>query len=114
MEIDKNNSKELYIFILIIIITIIVFSYIILGVTGIRVAFGIILVSLPFYLILNNFSLTQGEKFVFSILMGLTIFSSLVYILGFVISFRVAIAVIFVLLIGISIVIRRYKSKNKN
>lgn len=105
----KNNDlRELMVFLFIILLVIIVFSFALFSFTGIRVVFGIIFISFPFYLILNNFELNQGEKFVFSVLMGLTLFSSLVYILGLVISFRISIFVVFVFLIAAAFIIKRF------
>ena len=75
-----------------------VFSFVLFGITGIRVVLGIVFVSLPFYFILNNFKLEEGEKIIFSILLGLTIFPSMVYLLGFLISFRLSIIIVFAVL----------------
>lgn len=102
----SNESKELMVFLLITVLIALVFSYILFGVTGIRVVLGIIFISFPFYLMLNNFELTEGEKFVFSILLGLTIFPSLVYIFGLVISFRIAIIITFVVFLSLAIIIK--------
>lgn len=93
---------------------ILIFSFTLFGITGIRIVFGIVFISLPFYLILNKFKFSQGEKFVFSILLGVTIFPSLVYLLGLIISFRIAIAVIFVILISLAIVLNKYKKFKEN
>jgi hypothetical protein len=79
------------------------------GITGLRIVFGLVFISVPFYLILNKFKLPEGEKFVFSFLLGITMFPSLVYLLGLVISFRMAIALVFVFLMGIAIALRKYK-----
>lgn len=102
----QDESKQFIVFLSIVAVAILVFSFILFGLTGTRVAFGIFFAALPFYLILNNFELGQGEKIVFSLLLGLTIFSSLVYILGFFISFKVSIFIIFALLIAIAYTIR--------
>lgn len=99
------------VFLLIAVLIALVFSYILFGVTGIRVILGIVFISFPFYLLLNNFELTEGEKSVFSILLGLTIFPSLVYLLGLVISFRIAIITIFIVLIILVFILRQYKSR---
>ena len=72
---------------------------------------GIIFASIPFYLLLNISKLGEGEKFVFSILLGLTMFPSLVYILGLIISFKLAIAAAFIFLTGTAILLWRNKPK---
>ena len=110
MKLNKEFA-ELAVFSSIMLLIALVFSYILFGIAGIRVALGIIFISLPFYLLLNNFELAEGEKLVFSILLGLTIFPSLAYLLGLVVPFRIAIASVFVLLIAIWLLLRKYKSK---
>ena len=107
----KNETRELIVFVLIVLLAAATFSYMLFGITGIRVVAGIAFMSLPFYTFLNRFELTEGEKFVFSILLGLTIFPSLVYIFGLVISFRIAIAAAFIAFISIAIISIKYKSK---
>ena len=107
----KNETKELIVFVLIVLLAAATFSYMLFGTTGIRVVAGIAFISLPFYIFLNRFELAEGEKFVFSILLGLTIFPSLVYILGLVVSFRLAIAAAFISFISISVISSKYKSK---
>lgn len=102
---------ELAIFSLIILLAALIFSYALFGMTGIRVVLGVIFVSVPFYLVLNNFELAEGEKFVFSILLGLTIFPSLAYLLGLVVSFKISIVVAFVVFIIIALALRKYKPK---
>jgi len=109
----KNEAKELIVFVIIVMSAAAILSYALFGTTGIRVVAGIALMSLPFYILLNRFELTEGEKFVFSILLGLTIFPSLVYILGLVAPFRFGIAVSFFVFICISIAVARYKSKKR-
>ena len=84
-------------------IVITIFSFVMFGITGIRVVFGIILLSSPFYVMLGSLKLTEGEKYVFSVLLGLTIFPSLVYLLGLVISFKIAIFAVFAALMGMAI-----------
>lgn len=109
----SNEQKELLVFLLITILLALSFSFALFGVIGARVALGIIFISFPFYLVLNNFELAEGEKFIFSVLLGLTIFPSLVYLLGLVMSFRIAIAVAFIALVGIAIIHGRYKLKTQ-
>ena len=75
------------------------FSYALFGITGARVVLGILFISSPFYLILSRVRLDEGEKLVFSVLMGLTLFPSLAYALGLVMSFRIGILVVFAALV---------------
>jgi len=103
----NDEFKQFIVLFSVILITVLAFSYLMFGAVGVRVVLGIIFISLPFYLILNKFELTDGEKFVFSILLGLTIFPSIVYLVGLVISFRLAIAITFVILLAAFIAIQR-------
>lgn len=96
----SNGQKEIAVFSSIILLACLIFSFMLFGITGMRVVLGIAFVSMPFYLILGNFGLNEGEKFVFSVLLGLTILPSLAYLLGFIIGFRLSIAITFVLLMA--------------
>lgn len=114
MDLKINESKESIAFLSIIIVAIIAFSFVLFGITGVRVVLGIVLISLPFYFILRRFELSEGEKYVFSALLGLTIFPSLVYVLGLVISFRIAIAITFITFVGVAIALWKYKHSKKH
>ena len=86
--------------------------FFILGITGLLVALGLMVGYIfVFYLILNNFELDMSEKIVFSLFIGIGIFPSMVYLLGLVISFRIAIAVTFVLLIFIGYLMKKQLKK---
>lgn len=111
MEI-KIKDKEFAIFLVICLSVILLFSFIVFGMAGLRVALGILFASLPFYFILNNFALGQGEKFVLSFLSGLTIFPSLAYLLGLLVSFRMSIFIIFIFLIAVAILVWKFKRKS--
>lgn len=108
----KNETKGLIIFVLIVLLAAAIFSYLLFGITGIRVVAGIAFMSLPFYIFLNRFELGEGEKFVFSILLGLTIFPSLVYLFGLVISFRLGIMLSFIVFLAAAF-LPKYKQKRK-
>ena len=103
----SSETKELIAFASVILLVVLAFSYYFFNITGIRVVLGIIFVSLPFYFILNNFNLEEGEKFVFSLVFGITIFPSLVYALGFLISFKISIFIIFVVLLLVGYLVRK-------
>ncbi len=96
----------------VILILIALFSFIFLGFIGFKVIFGILLVFfLPFYLILRNFNLSRGEKVIFSFFIGVGIFPAIVYWLGVFISFKLAIAITFVLLVLVAVLVKRLKKK---
>lgn len=103
--------KELLAFSSIIVLTIGIFSFVIFGITGIRVFVGIIIISIPFYLILSNFELSESEKLIFSILLGLTIFPSLVYLFGLLTSFRISMVLVFAFFIIAALILKKYKNK---
>ena len=88
------------------------FSFAIFGITGLRVVFGIVFVSAPFFFILTNFGLGEAERFVFSVLMGITVFPSLVYLLGILISLRMAIIIVFAILIALHFAIRKFRRRH--
>ena len=110
----SNDSKELIVFLSIIAVVIAIFSFALFGITGVRVFIGIIFMSLPFYLLLDNFKITPGEKFVFSIILGITILPSLAFLLGFVISFRLAILAVFIVLVIAAVTLKKYKKSKKS
>jgi len=95
---------------MIILILIALFSLIFLGFTGFKVIFGMLLVFfLPFYLILDNYDLSRGEKVIFSFFIGVGIFPAIAYWLGIFMPFRMAILITFVLLIITAYLIRRFR-----
>lgn len=111
----NSNKKELAFFCGFVSLIVLIFSFALFGVTGARVALGIVFASFSSYLIIGNFELEEGEKFVFSILIGLTTFPSLVYIFGLYFSFRMSIIITFLVFIAAAFVLTKYKpSKNKN
>ena len=84
-------------------------SFAILGFTGLRTVLGIIIVIfLPFYLILDNLSIDQGEKVLFSFFISITVFPSLVYWLGFIVPFKMSIFVIFIALLVAAYTIKKF------
>jgi len=86
--------------------------FFILGITGLMVALGFMIGYIfVFYLLLNNFELDMSEKIVFSFFISIGIFPSIVYLLGLMMSFRIAIAVTFILLIFIAYLIKKLKKK---
>lgn len=105
----KIKDKGFAAFLAACLLVILLFSYFIFGIAGARTVLGIVFVSLPFYFMLNNFNLEEGEKFIFSLVLGITVFPSLVYALGFLISFKISIIVVFVLLIIIAFIANKLK-----
>lgn len=107
----NSETRESIALISVIAAALLVFLFTLFGLVGMKVALGILVVSFPFYLILSNFRLDFGEQFIFSLLLGLTIFPSLAYILGFFISFKIAIFIVFALLTGASFLLRHKLKK---
>lgn len=90
-----NETKESLIYMTFILLAVAAFFLIFFGITGLRVFLGILFMAFPFYLILRKFNLEEGERIIFSILIGITIFPSLAYIFGFMASFRISIVLSF-------------------
>lgn len=92
-------------------IVVILFFTILFGLTGAKLILGIsILLFLPIYLILNNFDLKPEEKIIFSIFLGLGIYSSFVYILGLLFnSIGIAVIVTFILLLIVAFLVRKFR-----
>ena len=114
MNLKNNDLKDIVAFLSVVLLAMLIFSFVLFGITGVRVMLGIIFISAPFYFTLNNFELNEGEKSVFSALLGLTIFPSLAYILGLVMSFRIAIAATFIVFVGIAITLKKYNHFKKS
>ena len=96
----------------IILIVISVFSFLILGFTGLRTVLALLAAMfLPFYLILNNFDMAQSEKFAFSFFIGIMLLPSLVYWLGFVVSFRISILIVFAVLLAAAYLIKKFRRR---
>ena len=87
---------------------IIIFSFAALGITGARTIIGsLLLFFIPCYLLLNKVGLPADEKIIFSFFLGIGLFPSLVYYLGFFVGVRKAIIVVFVILLVMGIIINR-------
>ena len=106
-----NELKELLAFLAITAIIICIFLTFYFGLAGLKVFAGIMLASLPFYIFLNNINLAQGEKFALSLVLGITLFPSFAYLLGFFMSFRMSIAIVFIILTAISALLAYMKSR---
>lgn len=110
----SSESKQKILFYSAVILVGLGFLYYLFGMTGARVGFGIIFVSLPFYILLGAFNLSEGEIVVFSVLAGFTLFSSVVYLLGLAISFRISILIAFFMLMAIALVVRKFFGRKKD
>lgn len=78
---------------------------------ALTIAGFIMLFILPFYLILSIFDFEVTEKIIFSIFLGIGIVSTLVYYLGLVISFRIAILIVWLTILFIGFLIWHLGSK---
>ena len=93
-------------------IVVLAFFYLILGLEGMMSVLGIFLLFIvPMYLILDNFNLEQDEKLIFSFFIGVGILPSFAYWTGLFISFKMAIAISFIILIIAGFLIKGYKGK---
>ncbi|MBS3105497.1 hypothetical protein J4234_04525 [Candidatus Woesearchaeota archaeon] len=93
---------------------VILVSFAMLGLAGLRTMLGIIIVMfLPFYLILDNLGMEQREKIFFSFFISIILFPSLVYWLGFVAPFKISIFVIFAALLIAAYTIKKFSKRER-
>ena len=97
-----------------ILILIILYSFLVLGFTGLKTILGLLIVMfLPVYAIFNNFNLEPGEKAIFSFFTTIMLFPSLVYWLGFIVPFKIAIFAVFAVLLSIGLAIYKFRKKKE-
>ena len=108
-ETKSENNVLLGIMLVLIVLS----SYLMLGLAGARTVLGMmIVVFLPFYLIFNNFNLSQAEKITFSFFVSIAIYPSLAYWLGFIVPFRISVLAVFILLIILSFALKKFRKKS--
>lgn len=107
MKVDKN----LLTFAGICLVVTLVFATWLFGMTGARMVLALVVVSAVFYYILSNFSFSQGELTVFSLLLAVTVYPSLVYLLGLVLPWSFALIAVLVLLVAVGFGIRKLGSR---
>lgn len=96
-------------------IAVIAFYFLILmGFTAMRTVLGLAVMFIPFYFIFDNFDLNHKEKIAFAFFTAIAIYPSLVYWIGFVTGFRMAIVVSFVLAMAVGYGVRRINGKKQN
>jgi len=93
---------------------VLIFFMVLFGTTGWFVVLGMFLLFfLPAYLVIKNLDLTQIEKIFYSFFIGWGLFPTLVYYIAILFSsIRIAIAVSFVLLMGVAAYFNRDWLKN--
>lgn len=90
-----------------------VLCFLLLGFVGLRTVVGFfILMIAPLYLIFSALNCSELEKIAFSFFTGITLVPSLVYWLGFVVPFKIAIFLVFLALIGVGITLRKIQKNN--
>ena len=98
----------------VIVVLITLWSLVVLGFIGFRTILGfLIIMFLPFYIILSNFEFIQEEKVIFSLFLSITFYPSLVYWLGFIIPFKISVFVVFIILLAIFCIIKKFYKKSK-
>ena len=108
MDIEK---KEFYTTSGIVFIALAIFLSVLFGFSGLKISIALLVIILPFFMLLDGFDIHQGEKAVFGTAMGVTVFPSLVYMLGLVISFKLSIFIVFIFVISSSFTIKKLKKK---
>jgi hypothetical protein len=79
-------------------------SYALFGFTGVRTIVGFaLLMVVPFYFIFSALNCTETEKMAFSFFAGIVIVPSVVYWLGFLVPFRIAMVLCFAFFFSIGV-----------
>ena len=87
-------------------------SFTLLGFNGSRTISGLIIfIFLPFFLVFDSLNLSYGEKLIFSFFVGIMVFPSLVFWLGFVASFKAAIIIVFIATLSLGLFLKFYFRK---
>ena len=111
---NMEQKAEDFGFIGIIVAITLIFLFFILGLKGLITGIGVIIfLVIPFYLILDSFSLENDEKLVFSFFLGAGIFGSIAYWIGYFISFRIAIFVTLILLLLVVFFVKKFSEKKQ-
>ena len=92
-----------------------VLMYNVLGIVGMRTVVGFaLLMIVPFHLIFSCFKCSGLERVMFSLFAGIAIVPSIVYWLGFIIPFRLAILTTFSVFLCVGIyLVRKRKSSSQ-
>ena len=69
------------------------------------------LVFLPFYLIFNSLDLQNGEKAMFALFSSIALFPSFAYWLGFIVPFKAAMAITFIVLVVAAYAVKKWLKK---
>jgi|SRR3989338_2649330 len=105
-----NSENSMFIGILLAVAAI--SSFAMLGFAGVRTALGFAaLMFLPFYLILNNLDLQNGEKAMFALFSSIALFPSFAYWLGFIVPFKAAMAITFIVLVILAYAVKKWLKK---
>ena len=114
VEIEGTGSKLKYALLAIVVAILLVIFFVFFQITGIRFIIGFLLMPLPFFLVLDKFKLDFDEKVIFSMFISLISFPLLVWYTNYFLvpSLRIAIFVVFFILIVIGILIRKFKKEN--
>jgi len=89
---------------------VVLFFTLLFGIIGFRFAAGLlILYFVPFYLLLSSASLENSEKMVFGLFLSFVFIPSIAYWVGFVVPFRLAIGMAFILVLALALFLRYRK-----
>ena len=85
----------------------VLFFTLLFGMVGFRFSAGVlILYFIPFYLLLSSAALGNSEKIVFGLFLSFVFIPSIAYWAGFVIPFRLAIGLAFILVLALALFLR--------
>lgn len=111
----KKESIPINKLTLIFLISLLVGSFLVSGIYGLKIVAMLLFFSIPFYLILDLFSFSLEEKIIFALFISLAFFSLLTYWINQIIpSYRYSMALSYCLLIIIYFIIRYIKKGDKN
>jgi len=91
-----------------IVVLIVLFILLLFGFTGLKTVLIIPLFVIPFYLISKKFELKEDERLIFSLFIGLGLYSAFVYLIARVIgSIRISLIIVFILLLVIGFLVKK-------
>lgn len=106
MDLPLDNKKLAGL----ILVALAIFFFVVLGFVGLKTILAVLLLFiLPFYLLLRKW-FSEEESVFYAFFVGMGIFSTLVYNLGFIVGIRWAIAITFVVLIALVFLLKNVKN----
>lgn len=94
-------------------VLVILFSFVLFGIVGLRASAGIILIYFtPLYLIFDNFSISFGEKVIFSFFIGIILVPALAYWPGRFMSLTMSIFLVAIIIAIVGVLVKHLKKSS--